>query len=230
MSITQLWRGTGRRRLPDALEAARLREITLNACIDDLTAERDQLLAQRDAIRVAATHLGRDLDEEMRAHAATRKAFAAAEQAHAAQTAALRDELRLSREAQQRANAEVARHRADWQAWAEAQRRLEMTNRRLEREVKGAQDTQALDVSGLRAEHAAGEGNGVAGVRNAPEAPAVVVPVGLDADDTVTLPRAALPPKVEVHPVGQVKPIPAPAVTEPTVPVTTLAAAHGGAA
>src|SRR5581483_4565514 len=161
VSITQLWRGTGRRRLPDALEAARLRAITLNACIDDLTAARDQLLAQRDAIRVAATHLGRDLDEEMRAHAATRKAFAAAEQAHAAQTAALRDELRLSREAQQRANTEVAALKEARESLIYTHHRLEVDNRRLDREAKGAQDTQALDVTALRAGQAvAEEGNG----------------------------------------------------------------------
>ena len=60
------------------------------------------------------------------------------------------------------------------------------------------------------------------------DTPTVAVPVALDADDTVTLPRPALPPKVEVHPVGEVTPIP-PSDT-PTVPVTTLAAMAAGSA
>lgn len=233
-----MWRGTGRRRAVDALEAARLREITLNACIDELIAERDKLAAREQSLDRIATHLAQQFDAEVRAHAATARKLADAQQAladaqarHAEQLAAVEAahaaEIAALKAAHADERAELVAYRTD------ACNRRAITLPRLG-EVAVPHELvrtapAGIDVREVRAKHAArpepvvapvaGERNGLADTLTLP------LPAAPDAEPAIV----ATPPKVT--PIGHVKPIPASEDdTRPTVTVRHLADLTTGSA
>jgi uncharacterized coiled-coil protein SlyX len=197
-----MWRGTGRRRLPDALQrlrednqALRAQVQVRDAAIDTYRREATEDHARIKGLEETVTWQAVNLEE-------ARAALAEAEKRHAAEVAQLNAQ-------HQAEHAELVAYRAD------ACNRGAITLPRLG-DVAAPQDLvrtspAGLDVRELRAKHAgrpvptvavAGLGNeaggGVAEEGNTAEAPTVAVPVAVD-DDTLTLPVPAAPPRVEVH-------------------------------
>jgi multidrug efflux pump subunit AcrA (membrane-fusion protein) len=230
-----MWRGTGRRRLPDALQrlrednqALRAQVQVRDAAIDTYRREATEDRARIKGLEETVTWQAVNLEHAREEAAQARTALADAEKRHAQEVAQLKAQHQAER-------AELVAYRAD------ACNRGAITLPRLG-EVAVSQDLvrtapAGTDVSELRAKHAGRPvptvavadlgneaGGGVAEEGNT-DAPTVAVPVAVD-DDTLTLPVQAAPPRVEVHeapttvmpavsPIGLVVPIPPAKTSEP---------------
>ena len=211
-----MWRGTGRRRLPDALEAARREARTYKAACDSLQDERDQLERRLASLEETNGYQATSLEQARTENADLRRALRAKEQELAdAEAEIRRQEQRATALWSQLANARPIRVPAPADAGC--------------RDEAAAEETAATDVSQLREQAAHllllapgpnGETPCAAVDDPGAEEPTVAMPVALDAEDTVTLPRPLLAPIAHVQPIP---PKPAHAPDAPTVPVVTLA-------